>query len=331
MDMRRFRGVAGVAAVVVLMGVVGACSIPPPGTPTSALDGIDFPAPERSPEPSPGCSTGATLPAERQTWNFEQDGQHRFTFVDAPGADAGYGSDPRPVILSLHPFALGSQAWDDYSKFAATGTARGYVVVTPQGSTDLLLPRWTVRGGLPGSDDPAFIDQVLARLGDDACIDLSRIYATGFSAGAAFAATLTCERPGLLAGIAVSGGSNLALPCPAGDAVDALIMHGRQDPIAPVTGQAGPLPPQGISVQQVVDSYATRGGCTATTTVAVRPTADLIRSTGCVPGGETAYLPFDGGHTWPGKDGLAFAAVVTGPTNYDFDATLTALDWFDNH
>jgi polyhydroxybutyrate depolymerase len=289
---------------------------------------VEFAAPERSPEPSPGCSQYASLPAERQTWTFEQDGQHRTTFVDAPAAPAG---TPLPVVLSFHPFALGNQAWDDYSKMAATATSRGYVVVTPQGSTDLLLPRWTVRGGLPGPDDPAFVDQILTRLGDEGCIDLSRVYATGFSAGAAFSVSLTCERPGLLAAVAVSGGSNLSTPCPEGDAVDALIMHGLEDPIAPPSGQAGPLPPQGISVQEVVDSFATRGDCSGTTTLAVRPSANLVRSTGCVPGGETAYLPFTGGHTWAGKDGLAFAAIVTGATNYDFDATLTALDWFDTH
>lgn len=327
--MRRLRPAAPAVALLLILVTIGAaCSAPPATPPTSALDDIEFAAPERSPEPSPGCSSYATLPTDRQTWSFEQDGQHRTTFVDAPAASTG---DPLPVVLSFHPFALGNQAWDDYSEMAATGTARGYIVVTPQGSTDLLLPRWTVRGGLPGADDPAFIDQILARLGDEACIDLSRIYATGFSAGAAFSVSLTCERPGLLAAVAVSGGSNLSTPCPEGDATDALIMHGQEDPIAPVTGQTGPLPPQGITVQEVVDSFATRGDCTGTTTVAVRPSADLIRSTGCVTGGETAYLPFTGGHTWAGKAGLAFAAIVTGATNCDFDATLTVLDWFDAH
>lgn len=328
--MQRIRTAAPVAALLLALGLLaGACSFPPPdSSPTSALTGLGLTAPERTADPSPGCSAGGSLPTSRQTWNFTQDGQARFTYVDAPAAAAG---TPLPVILSLHPFALGADAWDSYSGMAAAGTSRGYVVVTPQGSTDLLLPRWTVRGGVAGSDDVALMEQILTRLGDEGCIDRSRVYAVGFSAGAAFAATLTCERPALLTGVAMSGGSNLALPCPEAAPVDALVLHGREDPIAALTGQNGPLPPQGISVQQVVDSYATRGGCTGTTTVAVRPSADLIRSTGCDAGGETAYLSFTGGHSWAGHDGLAFAAIVTGATNYDFDATATSLDWFDTH
>lgn len=284
--------------------------------------------PERTPDPSPGCEVGAELPAGRQSWELVQDGQHRRTFVDLPAADA---ATPLPVVLSFHPFGLGNEFWDQLSGMAAAGTARGYVVVTPLGSTDLLLPRWTVRGGLPGSDDYALVDQILERLGAEACIDLSRIYATGFSAGAAFSVSLSCERPGLLAAVAGSGGTNLALPCPEGPPIDALVMHGTEDPIAPFAGQSGALPPAGISVVDVFDSFAARGQCTGRTTVDVRPSAQLVRSTGCTPGGDAALLTFSGGHTWPGRDGLLFATLVTGATNFDFDATLTTLDWFDSH
>jgi polyhydroxybutyrate depolymerase len=323
---RRHRGPIALLAVLAALTVVAAACVAPPPRPGSALDGIPFDPPARSPEPSAACTTAATPPVGRQVWIFEQDGEHRPAFVDAPSAPAGA---PLPVILSLHPFAVTAEAWDTYSDMAAEGTAAGYVVVTPQGSTDLGPPRWAVNGGLPGSDDPALIDQVIDRLGAEVCIDRSRIYATGFSAGSAFAASLTCLRPGLLAGIAGSGGTNLALPCPDGEPVDALIMHGELDTIAPLTGQTF-LPPQNIPVQSVVDSYAQRGGCTGTVTDQVGPNTSLVRSTGCVPGGATAYLRLGAhGHNWAGREGLLLVGFITGPTSFEVDATATAIDWFD--
>jgi polyhydroxybutyrate depolymerase len=321
----RRRGRAAVlVGALALVAVLGACAAPT--RPGSALGGIPAEPPARVADPSPACSSGALPPAGRRVWVFEQDAEHRFTFVDVASAAPG---TPLPVILSLHPFALTAEAWDGYSGMSASGTDAGYVVVTPQGSTDLGPPRWAVNGGLPGPDDPAFIDQVVTRLGAEVCIDRSRIYATGFSAGAAFAATLTCVRPGLLAGIAASGGTNLALPCPDAPPVDALIMHGELDSIAPLTGQTF-LPPRGVTVQSVVDSYAQRGGCTGTVTDHVGANTDLIRSTGCVPGGSTAYLRLGAhGHTWAGRPGLLLIGFITGPTSFEVDATATAIDWFD--
>lgn len=326
--MGKFRR-AAVPAAIVLVAVLGAaCAAPPDTPPTSALDGTAFEPPAREPSPSEGCGTGAVLPDGRSNWSFAVGGTERTTFVAGPDAPAG---QPLPVVLSFHPFGLGNEFWDDYSDLSQVGTDRGYVVVTPLGSTDLLLPRWTVRGGLPGADDAAFVDAILARLGAEACIDTSRIYATGFSAGAAFSVSLSCERPGLLAAVAGSGGTNLALPCPDGPPVDALVLHGNEDPIVPPAGQTGALPPAGISVDDVVASFAARGACGDDTATPVRPTVELRRFSGCVPGGEVASLSFTGGHTWPGKDGLLFAGLVTGATNFEFDATLTVLDWFDAH
>lgn len=315
------------AVACALAVVAGACGAPPTTPPTSALDTTPMEPPPRDPVPSAGCGLGVGLPAGRHSWELVQDGRTRSTLVDVPTV----GSDPLPVVLSFHPFGLGNEFWDQLSGMAAAGTERGYVVVTPLGSTDLLLPRWTVRGGLDGPDDAAFVDSILGRLGDEACIDLSRVYATGFSAGAAFSVSLSCERPGLLAAVAASGGTNLASPCPEGEPIDALVMHGVDDPIAPFAGQSGALPPVGISVTDVFESFAERGACSGTTSSSVRPSVQLVRSSGCVDGGEAALLTFEGGHTWPGHDGLLFATLITGGTNFDFDATLTALDWFDSH
>lgn len=177
----------------------------------------------------------------------------------------------------------------------------------------------------------AFIDQVVQRLGTEMCIDTARIYATGFSAGAAMAATLSCDRPDLLAAVAGSGGMNLSLPCPEGAPVDTLVIHGLEDPIAPPGGQDG-VPPTGVSITSVADSYAARGGCSGSTTTAVTAAVELRRWTGCVEGGEAAALWIGGhGHNWAGRPDLWYAAAVTGPTSYDLDATSTVLDWFDHH
>jgi polyhydroxybutyrate depolymerase len=317
-----------VAALVVLAGVASAC-VPPSVDALSAFDGVDLPTPSRQARPSAACATDARPPTSRQVWNFAVDGESRIALVDAPDAAEG---DPLPVVLSFHGFSQTAEAYDGLTDMSVDGVARGYVVVTPQGSTALLgLPRWIQRGGFPGPDDVGFVDRIVERLGGSICVDLSRIYATGFSAGSSFTSTLTCDRPGLLAAVASSSGTNLSVPCPDAPPANALLIHGDLDPIAPLAGQTF-IPPTGISVRSVFESYTARGRCDGSETIEVTSSVHLVRATGCSDGGDTAWLRLgDAGHTWAGKtDFLALRALV-GPTNLEIDATATVLDWFDSH
>jgi len=232
-----------------------------------------------------------------------------------------------PLLVSLHPFLLDEGGWESYSRLGEQAALRGYWVLTPRGSDP--GPRWSVPGGLDyGIDDIAWVDDLIVATASTVCVDRSRIFAAGFSAGAAMAVGMSCELPWRYRAIAASGGSNLTSRCPGVAPVDALILHGTADPIAPPNGQTLDfLPPQGISVDSVVSTFAERNGCVGSPASVVRTPSVTAQVYSC-GSHRVEYWPMNGaGHTWAGA---AFPLdLVTGPTDTSFSATATALDFFD--
>ena len=234
------------------------------------------------------------------------------------------------MLVSLHPFTLDPRNWDAYSELAAAGTARGYLVVTPLGSQP--GPRWAVPGGLAtGIDDIGFVSALLDGLEDTACIDRNRVFAAGFSAGAAMSQALTCTLPWRFAAVAASGGANLTSLCPASPPVDTLVLHGTADPIAPPSGSTVPFaPPNGLHIDDVVATDAARAGCDPVPTISAPAASTVVdRYTGC-DGHRVEYWRMIGsGHTWAGATTSPFVGLVTGPTSTAFSANDVALDFFD--
>ena len=242
-----------------------------------------------------------------------------------PGADDG---TPRPLLVSLHPFLLGADAWEEYSALAASAAERGMFVLLPEGIE--AGPRWSVPGGVASeTDDIAFIDALIAETANTVCIDGDRVFAAGFSAGAALAVGLSCELPGRFRAVAGSGGANLTSLCPDAAPTSAMILHGTADPVVPLTGNDVPFtPPTGLHLDSVAASFATRNGC------GPRPAADLRSPTLAVTTYSCASAQFVDvrvqgmGHTWAGGNGLV--DLFVGPGDSSFSATNLVLDFFDN-
>jgi polyhydroxybutyrate depolymerase len=306
--MQRLLGVV----IVALLGGLAACAPAPPPV-------------QRPPRPvetrSPGCGVADPAPPELHPL------PGRRALLAVP---ADY--DPftaHPLVLSLHPFVLPPEVWDLYSGMSAAGTARGYVVVSPLGSDP--GPRWAVPGGLnTGIDDLGFLDALLDDVGNRLCIDRTRVFAVGFSAGAAMAQGLSCVLPDRLRAIAASGGANLTDLCPNSDPVSGLIMHGTADPFARITGSdvlfATPL---GVPTATVVATNSARAGCDPNpVTSMLTPSVEVDRYLGCTSGKVIEYRRMLGaGHSWAGHS--AFFDGILGGTDVSFDATTAALDFFD--
>ena len=316
-----------VVTAILVLAAMSACTPPvepPAGTiPSGPGRGRD---PSSVTAPSNGCLAPATLPAGRSTVTIDVDGVARTSLVDVPPSADG----PRPLVVSLHPFLLGPDAWDGYSRLATAGTARGHIVVTPLGSDP--GPRWAVPGGLAtGADDLGFIAALLDHVEDHACVDRNREYAAGFSAGAAMAQALSCTMPDRFAAVAGSGGMNLTDLCPGSPGTSVLVLHGSADPIAPPTGSDIPFaPPLGLPVQAVAAQDAERAGCDGTPAVD-QLTASVRRQrwSGCTDGRRVEYLELQGaGHTWAGSPN-ALLELFTGPTDTSISATTTVLDFFE--
>jgi len=231
-----------------------------------------------------------------------------------------------PLLVSLHPFILDSDAWETYSGLGAAASGRGYWVLQPRGSEP--GPRWSVPGGLEtGIDDIGWIDALIQETASAVCVDRDRIFAAGFSAGAAMAVGLSCELPGRFAAVAGSGGTNLTSLCPDAGPVDALIIHGSADPIAPLAGSEIIFaPPIGLSVNKVVANFAGRNGCGATpSALLLTPTVTVDRYS--CGSHRLDYFRIQGaGHTWAGSP--ISLDIVTGPTDRSLSATSAVLDFF---
>lgn len=279
------------------------------------------------PGASAGCAAdvGSALPTGRSVLRVPTDTGLRTVLVDVPPGLSG--SDPAPVLLSLHPFAVDATGWDLYSGLSRAAVARGYVVLTPKGSEP--GPRWAVPGGLDtGIDDIGFLAAALDAVEDRACVDRNAEFAAGFSAGAAMAQALSCTMPWRFAAVFASGGANLTETCPASPATDSLVLHGSADPIAPATGSTVVFaPPLGLHVDEVVATNAARAGCDPVPeTWAPYPSVIGRRFVGCDVRIEH-WTMVGSGHTWAGAE-IRLDALL-GPTNTEFSATETALDFFD--
>ncbi len=140
-----------------------------------------------------------TASAEAATWTVDHDTRRAFVYAPpapAPGARL-------PVVLAFHGRG------DDIANFEYTAIHRawpGAVVVYFQGLDREGLSGWQVERGQDNDRDLKLVDVAMASLRKKYSIDDDRIYATGFSNGAAFTFLLWAERPSVFAAYAVVAG-----------------------------------------------------------------------------------------------------------------------------
>jgi polyhydroxybutyrate depolymerase len=137
--------------------------------------------------------------AHEVTWKVG--GDTRRGIVYAPSAP------PRgtklPVVFAFHGRG------DDAQNFQFVGLHRAWsdaVVVYFQGLDNRGLSGWQVERGQESDRDVKLVDFALASLRKQYAIDDDRVYATGFSNGAAFTFLLWAERPDVFAAYAVVAG-----------------------------------------------------------------------------------------------------------------------------
>jgi polyhydroxybutyrate depolymerase len=326
---RRTGRFGAVAAVLVGALVVLGCAPPTMPGPTVRDQPEDRGrVPGAGVLPSAGCDAAPPDAPGTDRLRLDVAGTPRTARLRVP-AEAASG-DPLPLLVSLHPFATTAADWERYSRLAATAADRGYLVVTPTGSSP--GPRWSVPGGLDlGADDLRFVHALLDDLEDRFCVDRNRVVAAGFSAGAAMAQALSCTAPWRFAAVAGSGGMNLTDLCPSSPPTDVLLLHGTADPIAPPSGSTVPFaPPLGIPVDAVAATNAARAGCGELQTVQP-PAPDVVveRASGCDEDHRVEHWRLVGaGHTWAGAPG-GLLELVTGPTSTSVDANDVVLEFFD--
>lgn len=141
---------------------------------------------------------------------------------------------------------------------AALGVA---VVALDAAGDDWAIPGVPAHSRLPGVDELAYVDAVLADVAARLPLDRDRVVAAGFSAGGMLVWHLACHRGGAFAGFVPVAGTFWAplperCPDPAGSVVH---IHGDADPVVPLEGRPIAEARQG-DVRAALALYARDGG-----------------------------------------------------------------------
>lgn len=243
--------------------------------------------------------------------------------------------------------------------------AAGMAVVFADGTkvpgSDRLSPggirTWNAGGGVNGYncvsgnacnngvDDMAYVRALVAAVGAQVTVDSKRVFATGFSNGAALSQRLACQASDLFAAVApISGENQFALVnggCTPQQRVAVLDIHGTADGCWPYNGGTGGCVDAGlyVSVPATLADWAARNQCGAATETALAPVAPAdgtsvvrVSYATCATGGELQHLRIvGGGHYWPRGSTFSVTGNSGGVQSQQLDASRTVIDWFATH
>ncbi len=231
--------------------------------------------------PSAGCGKVRTL--QNGTITIESNGSRTYVLRAPDNYD---NTRPYRLVVAYHWLGGSSQAVANAGYYGFWNLAGGSTIfVAPMGLTTSMGTGWPNTGG----QDVAFTDVMLAQLQNELCIDLNRIFATGFSYGAGMSYAIACARPSVFRGAALYAGGQIS-GCSGGTSPIAFFAaHGLDDTVLDISGG-----------RTLRDRFVRNNGCTAQSP----PEPALGSGThlcttyqGCSAGHPVTWCAFDGGHT----------------------------------
>ncbi len=249
---------------------------------------------------SDGCAGKSGVAGTRQI-TITSGGLERTFELTVP--ESALGGAPVPLLLVFHGvFATGAEI-QAVTGFPGKAEAEGFITAAGDG----IGQSWNAGvccnpAQAENVDDVGFTRDMVAAIEREYCIDTSRIYATGFSNGAAMVFRLACEAADLFAAFAPVGGSLALFPCEPSAPRPTRIINNVPDPVVPFAlGE--------FSFGELVKLNA----CSAARDgVPLAPTATCDVAPECANGAVTELCAVeDVGHQWPGgtrnPDGLFHA------------------------
>jgi polyhydroxybutyrate depolymerase len=279
-------------------------------------------------KPSDECAPARSLPAGSTQRTIESGGQQRHYLIHVP---PGYdGSTKTPLVVLFHGLGGTPQAVIDTTSMGAIADKKNTILVAPLGRGR--VTHWDFRTPISDpSSDLAFVRDLVKEVKAEACIDSSRVYATGFSNGSVLALALACDGTTKFAAYGAVSGPFWNDTCRGAPPASIIYFHGLRDKIVPYVGAdtvIGPLPP----VNDVMASWAAHDSCpaaSATTTVSEHVRHFTWRA--CKDGsGINVYVVDNGGHRWPGGKPIP-SGQVSGVMTQEIDASNLIWRFFDQH
>lgn len=241
--------------------------------------------------------------------------------------------NPVPLIIVMHGAGGDGRGMEEVSAFSSLAETAGFIVIYPDG----LQGGWNDNRPTETSvDDVGYLTQVIDYLTGRLYIDVTRVYATGYSMGGMMAFRLGCvlpERIAAVASVASTFPRYQRDECDAAPPVPVMMVVGTMDEVIPWGGSI-PYFSAGSSVEWWVEHNACEPVADVIEQFDTDPNDNLAvrRETfnQCADGTEvTIYGAINGGHTWPGHP---FAPVnMVGLTAMDIDATQVIYEFFMRH
>lgn len=229
---------------------------------------------------------------------------------------------PAPVVIDYHGGNQSAVQEHGYTGLGPAGAARGFVVVTPNGTNGL----WNFSGTEPLPNDGAFTRTIDATLAFAGCSN-GRVYAAGISDGADMAVAAACRVSEVRAVFAVAPSITPRGGCTKKSFLE---VHGTADPIVPYYGSAngsfGDVPSEPVPSRLPFWT----NGCVGPAAGPSPAAGTTVQRWGC-GAGRTVELDTvsGGGHTWPGAVGPEPAAGLGARAPWSAD--IAALNFFAQH
>ncbi len=276
-------------------------------------------------------AAGCALPVLGPGWQIvtvHSGGLDRKVPLYVPTTAVGHSN--LPLVFDLHGSGNNGRNQALHSGLTAQADRHGFLLANPDGGiADPTSPADKFFWHIPGvplignvptpanaPDEVQFFRDAIGQIGQSACIDLHRIYVTGFSGGARMASLLACELADRIAAVAPVAGLRAGVPrvgdfrtpeaktCTPPRAVPIVTFHGMHDPTNPYDGDGGPR--WGYGVVAALKRWASLDGCRATPSEeAVSTHVTKLSYRDCREGAELilyrtdAPLDQGGGHVWP--------------------------------
>lgn len=310
--------------ILVLLGASIACSTndrsnpsapTADGSTTSGLSDDQRPAGAR---PSPGC--GRKAAADATAVRSLSIGQQTRTYSIT---DSGTNPDrPTPLVVLLHGMGMTSSQIAQTTRLPEVAEEAGIIVAIPQalGSPTLWQP-------MAGGPDAEFLDAMLRDIGDQQCIDESRVHLAGFSVGAALASVYSCSHQDQVASLVTV---SVDAPADCTEPMSILAFHSTDDPVVPygpaATAEDIPGTGTGTGTEANLARWAANAHCDAAPSITkIGTETSRLEWSGCAPGTEVVLYRTAGGHIWP----TATTAADGTPTG--IDASDLAITFVQRH
>jgi len=225
----QWMSLAGALALLLLAGLGNGLAAQPNA-------GDDDP-PSRPAVPSAGCGSSDVEPGQHGGTMEVAEIERTWELVVPSVHD---DRTPLPLVIGLH----GGSEFYSSTRLLALAEEEGFVAIAPRDASQDWWMVWEPQ--LPGYDlslgnpDIALVDAIIDRLGEELCLDLARVYATGFCVGAGGTSVLGCVLDDRLAAIAPVAiwAPDLGETCNARRPVPVLAIHGINDQDVPYEGGA---------------------------------------------------------------------------------------------